>query len=583
MTRNGVTLALFTALLLGAAPALAQQATFPVVNFKPTANPNNSYVTEGGRLLPHLTPTGTLLLNYAHQPLRMIDPADDDFSHGLVNYQFSADLLLAIGLWDRLEVGLVLPVTLVQGSDGLQALGRSPGATLSGGLGDLRLVPKVRFLTKKRITQAMSAGLSFPTGSDEDLLGDDGVTFTPHLIGSYDTDRFSVALNVGYRFRNSQSFFAPGRAQQVTIDDEVPMAVGGRVNVWKKLDVIADLFWAISTEEQDKEEIPLELLTGVRYGLPHNLVANLGLGFGLTQGIGTPVVRVIGGLAYQHAFEREKAPAPKPTPVDLDPDKDGILGADDACPNDPEDKDDFEDSDGCPEADNDKDGILDAADKCPNEPEDKDGFEDADGCPDLDNDKDGILDAADKCPLKPEDKDGFEDADGCPDEDNDKDGIKDVDDKCPLEPEIFNGVDDADGCPDKGKGPVQIQQGKITVPPVFFATAKDRVLRRSLPMLKLVAQTLMKNAWVKRVRIEGHTDDRGKDSFNLDLSQRRADKVKEHLAILGVSPDRLESKGFGETMPISSNKRARGRAKNRRVMFIIVDPPTANPASPGPP
>ena len=84
------------------------------------------------------------------------------------------------------------------------------------------------------------------------------------------------------------------------------MAVGGRVNVYKKLDLIADLFWAISTEEQDKEEIPLELLTGVRYGLPHNLVANLGMGFGLTQGIGTPVVRVIGGLAYQHAFEREQ-------------------------------------------------------------------------------------------------------------------------------------------------------------------------------------------------------------------------------------------------------------------------------------
>ena len=85
------------------------------------------------------------------------------------------------------------------------------------------------------------------------------------------------------------------------------------------------------------------------------------------------------------------------------------------------------------------------------------------------------------------------------------------------------------------------------------------------------------------MRIEGHTDDRGKDSFNLDLSQRRADKVKEYLAIIGVSPDRLEAKGFGETMPIASNKRARGRAKNRRVMFIIVDPPTANPASPGPP
>jgi outer membrane protein OmpA-like peptidoglycan-associated protein len=387
-----------------------------------------------------------------------------------------------------------------------------------------------------------------------------------------------VALNIGYRFRNSQSFPAPGGAQQVSIDDEVPMAVGGRVNVWKKLDVIADLYWSISTEEQDKEEIPLELLTGARYRLPYNLVANLGLGFGLTQGVGTPVVRVISGLAYHYNFEQDKPPPPpKPEPVDLDPDKDGILGDADACPTDPEDKDGFEDEDGCPEADNDKDGLLDPADKCPNEPEDKDDFEDEDGCPDPDNDKDTILDADDKCPLKPEDKDGFEDADGCPDEDNDKDTILDVNDKCPLKPEVFNGFEDADGCPDKSKGPVQIQQGKITVPPVYFATGKDRVLRRSMRTMKAVADTLRMNLWVKRVRIEGHTDSRGRDAFNMDLSQRRADKVKALLETHGVVPIRLEAKGFGETMPIASNKRARGRAKNRRVMFIIVDPPNTAP------
>ncbi|HEY0193305.1 MAG TPA: DUF4398 domain-containing protein, partial [Kofleriaceae bacterium] len=73
--------------------------------------------------------------------------------------------------------------------------------------------------------------------------------------------------------------------------------------------------------------------------------------------------------------------------------------------------------------DRDGDGILDNVDKCPSDPEDKDGFEDEDGCPDLDNDKDGIPDKADKCPNEPEDKDGFEDEDGCPDDDNDGDGI----------------------------------------------------------------------------------------------------------------------------------------------------------------
>ena len=99
--------------------------------------------------------------------------------------------------------------------------------------------------------------------------------------------------------------------------------------------------------------------------------------------------------------------------------------------------------------DPDRDGIAGKADKCPNLAEDKDGFEDADGCPDPDNDKDGIPDVKDKCPDDPEDKDGFEDADGCPDPDNDKDGIPDVKDKCPNEPETRNGYQDEDGCPDE--------------------------------------------------------------------------------------------------------------------------------------
>jgi OOP family OmpA-OmpF porin len=78
-----------------------------------------------------------------------------------------------------------------------------------------------------------------------------------------------------------------------------------------------------------------------------------------------------------------------------------------------------------PRSDNDGDGIPDALDKCPNDPEDKDGFQDEDGCPDPDNDHDGIPDNLDKCPNEPEDFDGFQDQDGCPDPDNDGDGIPD--------------------------------------------------------------------------------------------------------------------------------------------------------------
>ena len=89
-----------------------------------------------------------------------------------------------------------------------------------------------------------------------------------------------------------------------------------------------------------------------------------------------------------------------------------------------------------------EDGILDAKDKCPSDPEDKDGFEDENGCPDYDNDKDGVPDTLDNCMMEPETFNGYKDKDGCPDDalilrDSDQDGISDTLDDCPLQPETY--------------------------------------------------------------------------------------------------------------------------------------------------
>jgi hypothetical protein len=111
--------------------------------------------------------------------------------------------------------------------------------------------------------------------------------------------------------------------------------------------------------------------------------------------------------------------------------------------------------------DSDGDGVPDDIDQCPDMPEDKDGFQDEDGCPDFDNDNDGIYDSQDQCPNEPEDFDGFQDADGCPDLDNDHDGIPDKLDKCPNTPRNIDGKKDSDGCPDAG-GPGKTPPGAGT-------------------------------------------------------------------------------------------------------------------------
>jgi len=166
--------------------------------------------------------------------------------------------------------------------------------------------------------------------------------------------------------------------------------------------------------------------------------------------------------------------------------------------------------------DTDGDGIPDAVDKCPNDPEDKDGFQDQDGCPDLDNDQDGIPDAVDKCPNDPEDKDGFEDEDGCPDLDNDQDGIPDKTDQCPNEPgtpeEKRLSQETHPGLSDPGEDRV--------APGGLLRYGQGDYLAAELCLLDEVGEVL-KMRPTMQVRVEGHTDSRGSQAHNMLLSQAR--------------------------------------------------------------
>ena len=253
-----------------------------------------------------------------------------------------------------------------------------------------------------------------------------------------------------------------------------------------------------------------------------------------------------------------------------DLDDDGVLNSVDQCPENPEDYDGDQDTDGCPEWDKDGDGIPDEKDQCPNDAEDKDDFEDADGCPDNDNDLDGIPDEKDKCKNQPEDFDKFEDEDGCPELDNDGDGIPDVKDKCPNEAEDVDGDQDDDGCPDLYKN-IVIKEDKIELKQkIFFAFNKSTILERSFGLLGEVAQALKDRPKIK-VRIEGHTDDKGSAKYNKTLSEKRAKAVRDHMLQQGVGPERMIAIGYGEETPIADNDTEEGREMNRRVEFVIIE------------
>ncbi|HWU91589.1 MAG TPA: OmpA family protein, partial [Kofleriaceae bacterium] len=242
--------------------------------------------------------------------------------------------------------------------------------------------------------------------------------------------------------------------------------------------------------------------------------------------------------------------------------------------------------------DPDKDGIVGAADQCPTEAEDKDGFQDEDGCPDLDNDGDGVADSADQCPMEAEDKDGFQDEDGCPDLDNDNDGVPDSADKCALEPETRNGYLDEDGCADEL--PEKLRTLLATPQAVAWKPSTADFAPGATKLLDAVVDVLTE---VKEVKLEigAHTEDvappkASKLADNAALSQARADAVKAYLISKGIDEARLTTKGYGDSVPLEDPKGLTGpkltaaRAKNRRIeLKLIVAAPAATTPPPAAP
>jgi len=222
-----------------------------------------------------------------------------------------------------------------------------------------------------------------------------------------------------------------------------------------------------------------------------------------------------------------------------------------------------------PPPDEDNDGILDASDRCIDVPEDRDEFEDEDGCPELDNDKDGIKDPSDGCPNMAEDTDGQLDEDGCPEDDNDGDGILDGEDKCPLEPETLNGENDEDGCPDEGL--IVMTDDRIVLEErVLFDSERARVKSTATPVLSAIVRLWKQHPEWMRVRIEGHADLRGDPAVNQELSQRRAANVRATLIKLGIKPDVIIAEGFGATRPLTTGTSDDDHRKNRRVEFAVL-------------
>ncbi len=595
-----------------AGAAQAQDSSFDPNLFKPHGDTTGYFHVPSSATLRGMQLGTSFWADYANDPVVLVGPdgarvavgdgADGDAGDGLLDDRLTGTLQVGMGIAGPFSLTVDLPLVLSQegalvGAN--QALSVNTTALATGGLGDMVLTPKFTALATgdAPVGLALLVPVGLPTGDGANMLGEDGVSVAPQLVlevADGDVQRrqhkFRFAVLGGYRLRPAD------RLRDVRIGSGATFGAAIGVHPADALEIVLEGHGeALGSRAA---QIPAEALLGLKVFPTDAVALNLAGGTGILPGIGAPDYRIVGGITFAPDFD----------PDARDSDKDGIPDGVDKCRSDPEDLDGFQDEDGCPESDNDIDGIPDINDQCKDDPEDDDGWLDNDGCPDPDNDKDEIPDASDRCPNEAEDYNDYQDEDGCPDDkpvddtdgdsydddvdrcpydaedfdgwmdedgcpelDNDNDGIPDTADACPTSREIINGIDDEDGCPDEG-GRVQVQADKITISEtIFFDTGKATIQERSQSLLDEIASVLKAHGEIKKVRIEGHTDATGSDTANLKLSDLRAKSVMAALEDRGIAKGRMDARGFGEMYPIASNDTEDGRARNRRVEFIIVE------------
>jgi len=546
-------------------PSRAQESSgFAVDRFDPAERGSEWFVLESLDLRGEARAAAGVVGDWGSKPL-VLYGANGSPQKRIIADQVFVHLGLAIVLVDHFRISANLPWALHQGGETAAFGGATYGAPSGSALGDLRIGADIRLVGAfgDPFTAAFGVQFHVPTGSQSDYTSDGEVRVAPRLLAAGDLGSFAYAMKLGLQFRALTDTFAdtPMGSEFVAGGAAGFRAADRRLLVGAEL--YASTVIANTDAILDKKTTPFEALFGLHYMLVDELRIGAGIGPGLTRGLGTPQMRLVASCEWVPALSKPASPPP-------DRDQDGIADRDDACPDVPGVKTEDPKTNGCPPAasDRDGDGISDSDDACPDTPGVKTEDPKTNGCPPLapDRDNDGISDRDDACPDTPGVKTDEPETNGCPPppSDRDKDGIVDSEDACPDAPGSKNEDPKKNGCPE-----ARIEAGEIKIiEQIKFRTGSTQILPESDSILTAVAKILSDNPEIK-VRVEGHTDNRGSAAMNMALSSRRAASVVSWLVKHGIEPQRLTSKGHGLSRPVASNATEAGRQNNRRVEFHI--------------
>lgn len=556
-----VLMMLITGLL--ARPARAQQNLFYLDRLQISGAPNDGFAVFRPKMYDTTRFYAFGALGFTYNPLRaetvttsQVAPLIDN----PVKAQLITYLVAGTEIANRIGINVALPIlTYASYGDNPQPQNVVENADQKVALHDMRFDARVRAYESDSHSTRLGFGAAVfaPIGNSSGAFAGDGGT-TTWIFGSgeYDFGKFFIAGNLGPHFKPQSGI--NGQNGVLVVGSELRWTFGAYVPLRDdRVRLGVELFGSTGiqtlnngTPAGDQKTLfgsrntDAEWLAQGRFLLDKggHWSSMVGIGTRMTSGYGGPDVRMLASIGYWFTLSDKipKSGAPRYL----------IENVDEKV------------------SDRDGDGFPDDIDKCPDLKEDGKPPHPSDGCPaDADRDGDGIPDSEDACPDVPEDKDGIQDQDGCPEDDADNDGIPDGQDHCPTVPGHASKIAEKNGCPSlisfKDDGEIQLLE------PIQFDTAKSTIKAVSFPILDEVV-SLMNSRKDLKIGVYGHTDSVGSDEMNLQLSKDRAASCVRYLVGKGISAGRLQSEGFGETKPITTNDTPEGRAKNRRTEFKVI-------------
>ncbi|MFZ5480566.1 MAG: OmpA family protein [Myxococcota bacterium] len=615
---------LVVAALGAVVPSARAQDTLNTQRFRPSPD-GRTFVSLEDSTVPANGVGGGLVFNYVDDPL--VFRLDDGSGETPLVASVGTFDVIGTYSWKPVRLAVTLPLH-AEGTTEFVEGGFRPG--------DLRVDAKLSLLDREKALLGLAAAvdLGLPTGDEAAWLGDTSPGLGARAIVTWGK-KLVLGTNLGARIGGGASLYELDWGTRMT------WGVGASVPLVETVRAVAELEGEIALGNPGVPgSAPGEWRVGAHFDPTRDLVLTAAFGTGLSQGVGAPDWRLVAGVALVPGRKEEAKP---PAPTGADRDGDGIADTLDACPDQPEDKNGRNDTDGCPDA-----GLT------PVRMEIKDpmgarvagaNLEIVAG-PEVGK---YVLGSGELTrSLRPGDYDVRVWADGyqklsaaitVPDADRHEQSFT-------IEPEIAGGTVEVTARNEKGEpvaalvtvlgspgrkfvtGPdglgqermppggaelsvwsegykpervkvdvvkgetarvsVTLKESRVKVTAerveirdkIFFEFDSATIKAESFPILDDVTAVLENHPEIQLVEVQGHTSDEGTDEYNLELSQRRAESVRDYLLKNGIAGDRLVAKGYGESQPLQPGTSEEAREANRRVVFHILRGPERPPLSP---